>query len=154
MKSSTASRDFSQSSKSPKYSLPRRSKTVIHKILRRSHRKRLDTAQSRSERGDDTPSSTDSTSPTRARPAVQTNNTSSGPEHSASDLAVQNCKQAEASTSNNTRTDIKQVSKMSLWDEACANLKRRDEDSKYVSTITGFPPFNGTLQSYFLIGLK
>lgn len=95
------------------------------------------------------------TSVTMPRPAAHSNVPSSYPEHSVADTNVLKCEQSVASTSNNTKVDIKETGKVSLWDKACANLKERDENSKYVSKLTKFGSFNGICKLYcLLIGLK
>lgn len=197
-----ASKIHSQSSKSPKVSLLSRLK---NNTFGKCRRKKPDTPQRESERGDDktssavvlsaaepltvegsdaiasisepasTPASApaatasdtgasgpvalasdtvaldasaSATSATRSQPAAYSSVPFSSPEHTAADAAVLNREQSEASTSKHANINMKNCGEMSLWNKACASLKARDENSKYVSKVIEFHSFGGTLRTF------
>ena len=154
MEPSKASKGSSQSFKNPKASLPSRFKQKVTKKFEKSYRKESSAAQSESERDNDTPSSAAPTSSTRLQPAAHANALFSGREHSAADTTVPNREQPEASATKHTDVDRNKPSEMSLWDNACANMRARDENSKHVSRVTEFRSFSGTLQVLFFFDLK
>lgn len=83
--------------------------------------------------------------------AAHSNVPPSSPEHSTADAAVPNREKSEAVTSIPANRDMNELKEMSLWDKACVSLKARDQDSKYVSKVTEFHPFNGTMQVLFFL---
>lgn len=149
MEPSKASKDSSQSFKSPKASLPSRLKHKVTKRFEKSYRKESSATQSENERDDDALSSAVSTSSARHQLAAHSMVPFAGREHSAADITVPNRKQPEASVTEHTDTDRHRPSEMSLWDKACANIRARDENSKYVSKLIEFHSLSGTLQVFF-----
>lgn len=137
MKHSMASKSSSQSSKSPKASLSSRVRQEITKRFEKPHGKKSNTAEPESERDDGTLSSIAPHSTAEPQSTVCSNFPSSSLENSATGTTVVNGMQSEASRSQDTRVDMNRPGEISLWDKACANLRKRDEHSKYVSKAIG-----------------
>ena len=140
-----ASKNSSQSSKSPKASLSSRVRQGITKRFEKSYAKKS------SERADDTPSSAFPPSDAGLEPAARSNIPSSSREHSATDATVLSGMHSEVSISRHINVDMDKPSEISLWDKACANLRGRDENSKYVSQVNELHSFVELRKLYFLL---